>query len=317
MPPEHTAGCPQVASPDTASRRPAAHPAQAHPSPTNILEWHYCLEGAAGTEYEGGCYHGKITFPTQYPYKPPSIQMLTPNGRFAPERGGERQSLSGGDSLGPGATGRGCARRLDLPACRSRRSPLTAPALPPRGRFAVATRLCLSMTDFHPESWNPLWSISTILTGLLSFMADTAHTTGAIETSREDKVRFAGESLAYNLRNPTFRKLFPEWAERAERGPPQQAQQAQQAQAAEEEGGTAPGKEGGKEGAQAPEEPAAWDGDAAPAPAAGQAPQQQQQRGGGGEGGEAWGGVMLGAAIVGVAGAAMAVSYLNIDQPPQ
>ena len=23
------------------------------------------------------------------------------------------------------------------------------------------------MTDFHPESWNPLWSIGTILTGLV------------------------------------------------------------------------------------------------------------------------------------------------------
>lgn len=26
---------------------------------------------------------GKVTFPPQYPYKPPSILMLTPNGRFA------------------------------------------------------------------------------------------------------------------------------------------------------------------------------------------------------------------------------------------
>lgn len=34
------------------------------------------------------------------------------------------------------------------------------------------------MTDFHPESWNPLWSVATILTGLLSFMSDTQHTTG-------------------------------------------------------------------------------------------------------------------------------------------
>lgn len=25
------------------------------------------------------------------------------------------------------------------------------------------------MTDFHPESWNPAWSVDTILTGLLSF----------------------------------------------------------------------------------------------------------------------------------------------------
>ena len=26
----------------------------AHPAPSNILEWHYIVEGAAGTPYEGG-----------------------------------------------------------------------------------------------------------------------------------------------------------------------------------------------------------------------------------------------------------------------
>ena len=26
----------------------------------------------------------------------------------------------------------------------------------PNGRFAVNTRLCVSMSDFHPETWNPV-----------------------------------------------------------------------------------------------------------------------------------------------------------------
>jgi hypothetical protein len=33
----------------------------------------------------------------------------------------------------------------------------------PSGRFQPNTRLCLSMTDYHPESWNPMWSVSSIL----------------------------------------------------------------------------------------------------------------------------------------------------------
>ena len=74
----------------------------AHPT-HNMLEWHFVLEGAKGTDFEGGCYHGKITFPPQYPFKPPSLSLFTPNGRFA-----------------------------------------------------VNTKLCLSMTDYHPESWNPM-----------------------------------------------------------------------------------------------------------------------------------------------------------------
>jgi ubiquitin-conjugating enzyme E2 J2 len=27
----------------------------------------------------------------------------------------------------------------------------------PNGRFSTGVKLCLSMTDYHPESWNPLW----------------------------------------------------------------------------------------------------------------------------------------------------------------
>ncbi|PHU15153.1 hypothetical protein BC332_16358 [Capsicum chinense] len=40
----------------------------------------------------------------------------------------------------------------------------------PNGRFMTQKKICLSMSDFHPESWNPMWSVSSILTGLLSFM---------------------------------------------------------------------------------------------------------------------------------------------------
>ena len=58
----------------------------------------------------------------------------------------------------------------------------------------------LSMSDFHPETWNPLWSVGTILTGLLSFMTETANTTGSITTTSEDKKTFAKNSLAYNVK---------------------------------------------------------------------------------------------------------------------
>lgn len=44
----------------------------------------YVLDGPLGTPYEGGQYHGKLVFPAAYPFKPPSVLMLTPNGRFQP-----------------------------------------------------------------------------------------------------------------------------------------------------------------------------------------------------------------------------------------
>jgi len=54
----------------------------AAPKEGNLLEWHYVLYGTKGTCYEGGYYHGLLIFPKNYPYKPPSITMITPNGRF-------------------------------------------------------------------------------------------------------------------------------------------------------------------------------------------------------------------------------------------
>jgi ubiquitin-conjugating enzyme E2 J2 len=45
------------------------------------------------------------------------------------------------------------------------------------------SRLCLSISDFHPDTWNPAWSVSTILTGLLSFMLETTPTAGSMEST--------------------------------------------------------------------------------------------------------------------------------------
>ena len=56
----------------------------AHPDPKNRLKWHFMIHSMQGTPYEGGFYHGTIMFPVEYPHKPPSIRMKTPNGRFIP-----------------------------------------------------------------------------------------------------------------------------------------------------------------------------------------------------------------------------------------
>lgn len=140
-----------------------AHPPpfiEAKPNDLNILEWHYIITGPPGTPFEAGQYHGILRFPADYPFKPPSILMVTPNGRFT---------------------------------CN--------------------TRLCLSMSDYHPDTWNPAWSVATILTGLLSFMTSDESTTGSIATSDSVKRRFARESKQWNAyENTRFTKHFPELA---------------------------------------------------------------------------------------------------------
>ncbi|RDB24306.1 Ubiquitin-conjugating enzyme E2 32 [Hypsizygus marmoreus] len=54
----------------------------AAPLEDDIFEWHCTLRGPAGTEFEGGLYHFRILLPAEYPFRPPSLMMLTPNGRF-------------------------------------------------------------------------------------------------------------------------------------------------------------------------------------------------------------------------------------------
>lgn len=130
----------------------------ARPSESNILDWHYVITGPPGTPYENGQYHGRVTFPNDYPFKPPRIKMCTPSGRFE-----------------------------------------------------INQRLCLSMSDFHEESWNPSWSVATIITGLLSFMTGDERTTGSIVTSARTKVQLAEKSKHYNTySNPAFKEVFPE-----------------------------------------------------------------------------------------------------------
>ncbi|KAM3164425.1 Ubiquitin-conjugating enzyme E2 6 [Lachancea thermotolerans] len=130
----------------------------AQPNEDNILEWHYVITGPPDTPYAGGQYHGTLVFPSDYPFKPPAIRMVTPSGRFKED-----------------------------------------------------TRLCLSMSDYHPDTWNPSWSVSTILTGLLSFMTSDESTTGAITTTSDHKKKMARVSKEYNaFRNARFKAVFPE-----------------------------------------------------------------------------------------------------------
>src|SRR6195952_3791545 len=65
----------------------------------------------------------------------------------------------------------------------------------PSGRFSTSTRLCLSISDFHPKSFNPAWEVSTILIGLLSFMTSEEMTTGSVAADERQR-----KALAFNSR---------------------------------------------------------------------------------------------------------------------
>ncbi|KAK6460789.1 ubiquitin-conjugating enzyme E2 6 [Scheffersomyces coipomensis] len=55
----------------------------AKPKEDNILEWHFVITGPENTPFSQGQYHGIMLFPIIFPLGPPSISIITPNGRFA------------------------------------------------------------------------------------------------------------------------------------------------------------------------------------------------------------------------------------------
>eukprot|EP00037_Helgoeca_nana_P029174 m.347082 g.347082 ORF g.347082 m.347082 type:complete len:232 (+) comp27919_c0_seq4:1891-2586(+) len=130
------------------------------PVEENILEWHFCLLPPPGTPYSGGQYHGKLILPADYPFRPPSVMMITPSGRFKTD-----------------------------------------------------TRLCLSMSDFHPETWSSSWQIRTVVLGLLSFMMEDEMTAGSITTDTSTKRELAQRSILFNAQNKNFKELFSDLVE--------------------------------------------------------------------------------------------------------
>ncbi|XP_057208719.1 ubiquitin-conjugating enzyme E2 J1 isoform X1 [Triplophysa rosa] len=62
-------------------REPTEH-YHAQPLEDNLFEWHFSVRGPPDSDFDGGVYHGRIVLPAEYPMKPPSIILLTPNGRF-------------------------------------------------------------------------------------------------------------------------------------------------------------------------------------------------------------------------------------------
>ncbi|KAL6485712.1 hypothetical protein MHYP_G00051040 [Metynnis hypsauchen] len=62
-------------------RDPTEH-YHAQPLEDNLFEWHFSVRGPPDSDFDGGIYHGRIILPPEYPMKPPSIILLTPNGRF-------------------------------------------------------------------------------------------------------------------------------------------------------------------------------------------------------------------------------------------
>ncbi|KAI3730110.1 hypothetical protein L6452_18786 [Arctium lappa] len=130
------------------------------PLEENIFEWQFAIRGPSETEFEGGIYHGRIQLPSEYPFKPPSFMLLTPNGRFETQ-----------------------------------------------------TKICLSISNHHPEHWQPSWSVRTALTALIAFMPTSPNgALGSLDYKKEERRVLAIKSreAAPKFGTPDRQKLIDE-----------------------------------------------------------------------------------------------------------
>ena len=96
--------------------------------------------------------------------------------------------------------------------------PASAPnikVITPNGRFRTTQAICLSISDFHQESWNPAWKVNQVVVGLVSFWLCNEYTYGSMEyhdfkgvdreLSKEDKItRFTIGSRKQVLEDEKF-----------------------------------------------------------------------------------------------------------------
>lgn len=130
------------------------------PLEENIFEWQFAIRGPCETEFEGGIYHGRIQLPSEYPFKPPSFMLLTPNGRFETQ-----------------------------------------------------TKICLSISNHHPEHWQPSWSVRTALVALIAFMPTNPNgALGSLDYPKNERRALAIKSREASPKfgNPERQKLIDE-----------------------------------------------------------------------------------------------------------
>eukprot|EP01038_Epipyxis_sp_PR26KG_P005108 gene5108-7119_t len=67
------------------------------------------------------------------------------------------------------------------------------------GRFEVGTKICLSISAYHEESWQPAWGVRTMLEAIISFLpSEGAGAIGALDWTPEERKKLAIESQSYH-----------------------------------------------------------------------------------------------------------------------
>jgi ubiquitin-conjugating enzyme E2 J2 len=74
--------------------------------------------------------------------------------------------------------------------------------LTPSGRFSVNSKICLTNSGYHKESWTPMWNIKNMVIGFVSvFLTDNTSGISHIQEASNERIKKARDSMTYNMAN--------------------------------------------------------------------------------------------------------------------
>ena len=78
-------------------------------------------------------------------------------------------------------------------------SPPRVQMLTPSGRFLCGHDICLSASNYHPESWTPRWTVLSLVDALRLHMLTTANEIGGVSASDDKRREYAESSQDWQL----------------------------------------------------------------------------------------------------------------------
>lgn len=143
----------------------------------NLLRWHFSVMGPANSVYEHGIYHGRVLLPKDYPGSPPRVQVRYRIKNFF-------NTVSEHSVI----------YFLNFYLLSALQKMLT-----PSGRFVPGEDICLSASNYHPETWTPRWTVLSLVDALRLHMLTAANEIGGVVASDEKRRSYADKSRSWCL----------------------------------------------------------------------------------------------------------------------
>jgi ubiquitin-conjugating enzyme E2 J2 len=86
----------------------------------------------------------------------------------------------------------------------------------PNGRFHTDKKICTTFSSYHQDTYVSTWNIMSMMQGMISFMTDppsqSTQGIGYIDSTLEEKIQLAKNSLHWNINHPTFIEIFHDYS---------------------------------------------------------------------------------------------------------